>query len=528
MFLSSAEQAELAEIQQLLRAREGVDYTRYRYDPGGFIVDFFGETLTPDLEEVCHSVVNYSVTIAQSGNGTGKSYLASRLGTWFYKTQIQPQVYCAAAPPESNLRNIVWSEISYLVGNFPTMFADSKPKDLRVERSAREFMTGVSIPAAGTDETKQARFSGKHAPSLFFIVDEADAVPDPVFSGIETCLSGGFERLLCMFNPRQRMGSVYRMIKSGQANVVKLSALNHPNVTTGENVIPGAVSREKTLRRIAQWTRPLQDGEVVDKRCFQVPPYLENLTPTDQRGKPLAPILPGYRRIVEHQFSHVVLGEYPAQSEDQLISEEWIDKARSRYDLYVTEHGEVPPKHIRCIAGVDVAEKGPDEAVLAKRYANLLLPLISWEGKTDPIEVGDLVAAALEGDNVASIKVEGTGVGSGTAPYLARKNLPAVTVKVASSPTEATASDLGQFGLVRDQLLWAVREWLRNDLAMLPPDPYLIEELTVLTWELDQRGKIKVMPTDEIKALLGRSPDRLMAVAMGFYTTGKFSNLDLS
>ena len=44
--------------------------------------------------------------------------------------------------------------------------------------------------------------------------------------------------------------------------------------------------------------------------------------------------------------------------------------------------------------------------------------------------------------------------------------------------------------VAQDQLLWAIRDWLRNEPAMLPPDPELQEELTVLTYEI-KVGKIK-------------------------------------
>ena len=64
-------------------------------------------------------------------------------------------------------------------------------------------------------------------------------------------------RLLVMFNPRAEQGAPYRMIRDKVANVVELSAFEHPNVLTGENIIPGAVDRQTTVRRINQWTRPL-------------------------------------------------------------------------------------------------------------------------------------------------------------------------------------------------------------------------------------------------------------------------------
>ncbi len=513
--------------EQLLRLKV-TDCALYADDPEGFITEVLGETLTPDLREICRSVVEYPITIAQSGNGTGKSWISARLALWFFKCRTEPQVYCAAAPPQTNLENILWAEIADICNTHQGLVQSYTEKHLRLTRSPLEFIAGVAIPSAGNDAQKQARFSGKHAPSLMFLIDEGDAVPDPVFAGIETCLSGGYDRMLITFNPRQRLGHVYRTIKTGQAHIVKLTAFNHPNVIEGRDVIPGAVDRKKTLRRIAQWTRPLAEGEPKDKSCYKLPDYLVGCIPTDQQGVECPPLKAGWYKIIEHQFSHVVLGEYPAQAENQLISEEWIDKARSRYDLFTAKHGIVNPTNSRCTCGLDIADMGKDESVLTKRFGTFVQPLVSWQ-KQDIIEVGDLVRRHLQDHNiksVAAIYCDSTGVGAGVAPYLTKTyNLPAVRVMVANKARERT--ELGEFGLLLDELMWKLREWLRTDLAMLPPDSELIEELLAFNYEI-KNGKVKVSSTDDIKDLLKRSPDRARSLMLTFMTSGLFSQSDLS
>ncbi len=505
-----------------------IDYSGYKDDPAGFITEVLGETLTPDLEAICDSIVKYPITIAQSGNGTGKSWISARLALWFFKCREEPQVYCAAAPPQTNLENILWAEIADVCNSHPQLVEGYTQKHLRLTKSPLEFIAGVAIPSAGNDAQKQARFSGKHAPSLMFLVDEGDAVSDPVYAGIDTCLSGGYTKMLVTFNPRQRLGHVYRTIQGRRANVVKLTAFSHPNVIEGRDVIPGAVDRETTLRRIAQWTRPLKGGETKDNSCYKLPAYLVGCVPVDQQGTEYAPLKAGWYKIIEHQFSHVVLGEYPAQAENQLISEEWVDKARSRYDLFTTKHGVVIPEYAKCTCGLDIADMGKDSSVLSKRFGNFLHPLVSWQ-KQDVLEVGDLVKEELFKRNitdVAAIYCDGTGVGAGTAPYLTRQyNLPAVKVMVASRATDTT--ELGEFGILLDQLMWELREWLRTDLAMLPPDAELIEELLAFSYEV-RNGKVKVSSTDDIKDLLKRSPDRARSLMLTFMQSGLFSNMDLS
>jgi hypothetical protein len=354
--------------------------------------------------------------------------------------------------------------------------------------------------------------------------DEGDAIPKPIYTGAETCLSGGFARMVIIYNPRERLGYVYQMVKEGRANVVTLTAFNHPNVITGEDLIPGAVSREVTLTRIAQMTRPIAPGESVDKRCYKLPDFLVGCVPTDQQGRELTPLVPGWYRIIDHSFSHIVLGEYPAQADNQLISEEWIDKARSRYDLFTAKHGVMVPEHIRCTVGLDIAEMGEDTTILCKRFGNFVHPLQQW-AKHDIIEVADLVAEELHGLLVGAINCDGNGIGAGVAPYLAKQyNFPAVGIKGHSSPTSTTD---GEFHSIDDQMMWAMREWLRTDLAMLPPDPELVEELLCYSFER-KAGKIYVSGSDKVKEKLGRSPDRAMGLKFSFAPIGIFGDSDLS
>ena len=98
-------------------------------------------------------------------------------------------------------------------------------------------------------------------------------------------------------------------------------------------------------------------------------------------------------------------------------------------------------------------------------------------------------------------------------------------VKVASSPTQKT--DLGEFQLLRDQLWWSAREWLRADPgAMLPPDEFLVEELLAPTYEV-VNGKIRVMKKETMRELLKRSPDRADALCLTFMAGGFFADCDL-
>jgi hypothetical protein len=490
------------------------EYSCYQADPIGFGEKVLGESFTEEVKALLESVRDNPITVARSSNAVGKTHGAARAGVWWYKVFPDSQVYTAAAPPESNLKKLLWGEVGSIVEKHPELFEDDIVVNLHIARGAQSFLTGVTIPMSGTEAQREAKFSGKHAPHLLFILDEADAIPDEVFKGIEACMSGGHARLLCMFNPRSETGPVYRMERDGRAKVVQLSAFNHPNVRQGFDVIPGAVTRETTVRRINEWARPLVDGEFVQGDCFELPDFLVGATAKSQSGFEYPPLCAGHYKVMQPEFSYMVLGKYPAQAATQLISREWIALARSRWDVYVSQHGEIPPRGVHASMGLDVAEFGNDSNVGCFRYGGFVERLVSWGGM-DPIATGDRAVTHYQGKKGLRCYVDGTGVGAGVAPHMVRSGCTAIAVKVASSPTEKT--ELGEFHILRDQLWWACREWLRVDPgAMLPPDEQLLEELQTPTYEI-MGGKIRVMKKDTMRELLKRSPDRADALCLTFY-----------
>lgn len=500
--------------EELMSAVERNVYAMYADNPVGFGQDILGEDYTDDIKTLMESVRDNVVTIARSANATGKTHGAARVAVWFYKTHPDCQVYTAAAPPEDNLKRLLWGEIGSLVHKNNSLFKSDVIKDLHIQRNPLEFITGVTIPSSGTSAQKVAKFSGKHAPHLLFILDEGDAIPDAVYEGIESCMSGGtIVRLLIMFNPRSEAGEVWRMEAKGRANVVELSAFNHPNVLTGKNLIPGAVTRETTVSRINDWCRKLTKGEKADEHTFTLPEFLIGSTATMKTGGIYPPLEAGDYKITTPAFSYMVLGKYPSQGANQLISKEWISNARARWDVYTAKFGDKPPAGSSCIMGLDAAEEGVDENIASFRWGGYVEPFVSWSG-VDMYETGDKGASEYKKRNAVKCGVDGTGVGAGVAPHMRRKSCNAHSIKVASSPTHKT--EMGEFRILRDQLWWAVRDWLKNDPgAMLPPDDMLIEELMCPTYKVN--GKyIEVMKKDDMKLVLKRSPDRADGLCLTF------------
>lgn len=454
---------------------------------------------------------------------THNSFIAAFIAAWFYKVFPESQVYTTAAPPVENLQKILWGEIGKLIYKSPALFQGDKISlaSLLVSRSPASFITGVAIPTSGSPTEREARFSGKHSPYILFIVDEGDAVPPEVYKGIEACMSGGFARLLILFNPRHESGAPYQMKKSGAAHVIQMSALTHPNVMTGMDVIPGAVTQAITVKRINEWTRLPRPDEVENylkipdsPEFFTVPDSLVGCSAKGSNGLLCQPLKAGFRIITNPAFSYMVLGQYPSISEDQLIAKEWILRAEARYETLAKLNGDKRPPKIQR-SGLDVADMGNDLNVMTDRHFGIVFSPTIWSG-VDPTETAKIAAETAREKNIQEIFVDSTGVGAGVPAGIRTHFITAYRIMVGARADESCEE--GRFDRIRDQGFWALREFLRSDpSAALAPDEERDEELLALTYHKDPRfGYIKVADSDTLRSKLRRSADRANSLMLTF------------
>lgn len=550
------------------------DLTKYQEDPLGFFQNVLKmEFVPPDLIKIAESIRDNKITVCQSATGTGKTYLAASAALWHYKCFPKSQTIVVAAPPESNLKEKAWSEITEMVIKNKKLFKNDKVLTLKITddidlknnkdddaASGKHFIVGKTIPTSGSSEEREAKFSGQHADFLFFINDESDAIPDEVFRGEDGCLSGDGSRQLNLFNPKRKSGWVYDLIKNGRANVIIMSAFNHPNVITGNNIIPGAVSRDKTIERIWDWTEPLKEGEEEDINCFVVPEFLVDCTAISPSGKEYPPLTGGVRRITNPAFFYKVLGVYPTSNANTLFNEQDIDNAFTRWKLFKAEYGDKATEGIRPVLGMDVSDEGSDNCCVAKKYGNFMdevkIGRDIWRGVDVDLSADKLAKCYAEAHGLQA-NVEADGIGAAIPPKVSRmfywkcENIECQKVgktyseqditkcpicqkemvrqhfcikKVYVSAPSEKKCDIGKFGTVRDELIWKVAEWLKKEpSAMLFPDPELKEQMMAYEYYEDQNsGKIKVSDKKTIKKKLrGKSDDKFAAVRQCFYEPKK-------
>lgn len=220
--------------------------------------------------------------------------------------------------------------------------------------------------------------------------------------------------------------------------------------------------------------------------------------------------------------SKFLSGDFQAGKDDhpwQVIPTAWIDAAMARWtadgDRGRTMDG----------LGVDVARGGADDTVISVRNGPWFGPLDVHAGGDTPD--GDAAARLVlrRRRDAVPMLIDVTGVGASVYDILKRHGQ-AVAFQAAGASLARDRSRQMTFVNKRAESWWLMREDLDPasglDLA-LPPDRRLRADLASARFELNASG-IRIEPKQDIKARIGRSPDRGEAVLLARYTFRKVAD----
>lgn len=194
----------------------------------------------------------------------------------------------------------------------------------------------------------------------------------------------------------------------------------------------------------------------------------------------------------------------------QVIPSEWIELAQRRW----TDNA---PGPMQCL-GVDVAQGGADETVLAPRHGNwFALPVaIKGANTKDGTAVAALVFATMRNSCSVAIDVGG-GWGADAHGHLKAQKIDSHAVNWVEESHGVTRHGDLRFRNKRAEYWWRLREALDptgGDKIALPPDKTLAADLATPRWKRTPSGLIQVEDKGEIRKRLGRSPDRGDALVM--------------
>lgn len=218
-------------------------------------------------------------------------------------------------------------------------------------------------------------------------------------------------------------------------------------------------------------------------------------------------------------------GDFTAGAEDdefQVIPTEWIRLAQERWE---PDGGDIMET-----LGVDVAQGGNDNTVLAPRYRGKKVQhwfdrLAKWKGVDTPDGAAVAGRVVMHLRDAAQVNIDMGGGWGGSAFEKLREAELSVFGFVPSARSEARTSD-GRLGFknLRAEATWRMREWLdptSRERVALPPDPQLRADLASYRWKLISGGIIQIEMKEDIKKRIGRSPDDGDAVIIAASTGAK-------
>lgn len=232
----------------------------------------------------------------------------------------------------------------------------------------------------------------------------------------------------------------------------------------------------------------------------------------------------GYKKTLaslpEPLRSQMLRGDFNAGSTDpawQLIPTSWIKAAMARWRE--RPEGKGPMTAL----GVDPSRGGRDRTCIARRHGQWFDELISAPGVqiVDGPAAAALVVPHLR--NGVCTVVDSIGIGSSALDFLRALNL--LVYPVVGSEGSGVMDSAGQLRMrnKRAEMYWRLREALdpaNPNPISLPLDPELLADLCAVRYKVVTMGTtvaaIQIRDKDDIREVLGRSPDKGDAVALCF------------
>lgn len=485
------------------RGRNLAEFERWADDPVGFASEVLGVELWAAQREMAEAVRDRPQVLVQGGNGVGKDFGGAVLGLWW--------IFCrrglvlATAATQRQALEVFHGEVGRLFRSCGDL-----PGEL--------FASALRVPGAGGllsfTSTAASRLSGFHGERVLAVLSEAQGVESWAWEGMHSCAVGAGDRLLALGNPLAPSGQFFTAARSGTWHTIRVSVFDHPNIREGRTVIPGGPSPEFVQRIAAEF----------------------------------GPDSPIYTARVE--------GAFPQQSETGLFSRAWLDAAAERWKR-ATADG---PLDGPAIVGVDPARYGRDESGIAvcRRCDGLLcierlttiagrlnlmdlvgrvvelLTTVGVQPRRETASDERLAQLALEkslrfglrwGSLSTSLPASGLvvvdeiGVGAGVLDRLTEMGYR--TEGFNAGKSAETWDERERFANLRAASWWRLREMLEEGRIAIPPDEELFEELLAATWRPTPDGRIALPAKDQMRGLLGRSPDRADAVVMAAYVADR-------
>jgi hypothetical protein len=398
----------------------------------------------------------------RAAHGAGKGFESAGLVLWWQSTR--PGARClTTAPNWRDVEQLLWAEIR-------TLYAGSLLKIAGIGRMLNTMWDcDNGWFATGASSDKPENLEGQHSlVAACRVVDEAKAVPDPVFVSTEGLLSSMETLDVWISTPSERVGKFYERDRDGGPELIR-------KVVTIDDLVadnvPGAL-------RWKQYALREYGGES------------------------------------SFEYRSRAMAEYIDNAEGGLFPYSWIERAmmsdeeRVRRGLSVFHILHAPT------LGYDVAGSADgDENVVAPvsgpdaqgRFE--VGPLRGWHERDTEVSKAKVLEIA-RASHARCVRIDMQGLGHGvvfsTIAEIEARNLPLLVDEYRSADQ---SEEPERFLNRKAENAWAMRYCMERDGLRLPNEPKLREQLAAMRYEIKQ-GKIRIVDPKD-------SPDHFDAVLIG-------------
>jgi phage terminase large subunit len=464
---------------------------RWRTDPVRFFREVLGVEPWSRQIEVIEAVRDHPRVAVRSGHKVSKSHTAGGLSLWFYSSFEDARVVMTSTTARQ-VDQILWREFRMMHAR-AGLCVECKARNCelgpreQIERPCEHSAliggvpgelarTGLKSPdfreVVGFTAREAEAIAGYSGRNVLFIVDEASGVPAEIFEAIEGNRAGG-ARVALWGNPTQNEGEHYAAFHTKKEFyfTATISSEESPNVVEGRDVISGLATRDWIEEKKREW------GE--DSALYKIR----------------------------------VKGVHAEHEEGKIFSVHAIGQAEARW--WDT------PEAGRLFVGLDPA--GPsgfgDETVGAPRRGLKILALRAERGLDENAHLAWLLRLLGEfrlPREVPVVVLDRDGDVGAKVYYALRdhaENHPNDFELVAVRSSDKAARQPSVYDRMRDELTGNFEAWIKEGGA-IPEDVKLAAEMHAPSWILQVNGRLKVTAKDQLRKLLGRSPDRYDASAL--------------
>lgn len=483
----------------------------YREDWNLYASEVLNTKLDDDQQEILEAISKNRRVSIRSGHARGKDYVTAIAAICFL-TLYKPSKVIVTAPTGRQVDGIMLAEIKKVYKNARVPIGgEVRARGIRMTEDDTWYLIGFK---AG-DKSGES-WTGFHSPNIMVCITEASGLDEETFNAIEGLLQGN-SHLVLAFNPIKMTGEAYGSTMSDQYKSFRLNCINAPNVVNWKKVLNGEITKAEYKRRhISGQVDYLWIDEKIRKPGWVTEiPALQDQYDFEWEGKFYRP---------EDLFRIKVLGEFPEEDEDSLITFQMLEGAYQRYDELTNKDIEKNRDETSLDVGVDIAGMGRDFNVIAERSGLIVEDIKPFQKNNRKDTIHMEVAGKIRNmsqrhrHRKPKFYIDTIGEGAGVYSRLKEQEMDNVfsakATHASGNLTDRTENI--KFVNMRAYMFWKLREAVQDGLAIKRND-YLTEELTKIKYEFDSKGRIKIEEKDKIKERIGRSPDFSDSLALTFY-----------